>query len=604
MTLHGGTGGTRFDLAGSGAGPLEDDDPRAIGEIPLLGRLGAGGMGRVYLGVVEGRYAAVKQVLPQFIEDPDFQRHFGHELDNLARLPEEATAPLLAADRDARPPWLATAYVPGLTLDRVLAVNGGPLDAARLWLLLRGTAACLRAVHGLDMIHRDLKPSNVMLTAHGVTLIDFGIARAADQSRLTRTGMVLGTPSYMAPEQANNTGRFTPAVDVFALGALIAYAATGRPPFGEGSGVDMLYRIVHTEPDLAALHELDPDLAETVAACLDKNPTARPTAGRLVQLAAQHSPVGTETAGDVGAVGAGGSAGDVGAVGARREADWPEPVMGALLARSAFAEQAAPAPAPPAPAPPDGEPTGSPTRALRVTGPEPKPERAWYRRLVPLVVPVVLVAGATTAVQLLPYDSPNGTRAASQPPSSTDPAGSAGPAEAPTAGSPTPSDTPATTSPPAAASQEPGTGTSPGGADNGRDGNGSPAGATATRKSGSTPPPTPEPTPKPSPTPPPARTYGPRCVFTTAPSCTSDDPTVELTSTGGWTDCTFTFTTDWGDGNTTYTDTNGTGSTDVRKTYATHRYAAPGTYRINVRAVTDSGFCLATGANLTFTLTP
>ncbi|WP_244260000.1 serine/threonine-protein kinase [Kitasatospora cineracea] len=211
MTPRGGTEGAGFDLAGSGAEALEGEDPREIGGIPLLGRLGAGGMGRVYLGVVGGRYAAVKQVLPQFIEDQDFRRHFGHELDNLARLPAEATAPLLAADREARPPWLATAYVPGLTLERVLAVNGGPLDVARLWLLLRETATALRAVHALGMIHRDLKPTNLMLTARGATLIDFGIARAADQSRLTRTGMVLGTPAYMSPEQAGNTGPFTPA---------------------------------------------------------------------------------------------------------------------------------------------------------------------------------------------------------------------------------------------------------------------------------------------------------------------------------------------------------------------------------------------------------
>ncbi|GAA2086475.1 hypothetical protein GCM10009759_07220 [Kitasatospora saccharophila] len=592
MTLHGGTGGTRFDLAGSGAEPLADDDPRTIGEIPLLGRLGAGGMGRVYLGVVEGRYAAVKQVLPQFIEDPDFQRHFGHELDNLARLPAEATAPLLAADRDARPPWLATAYVPGLTLDRVLAANGGPLDEARLWLLLRETASCLRAVHGLDMIHRDLKPSNVMLTARGATLIDFGIARAADQSRLTRTGMVLGTPSYMAPEQADNSGRFTPAVDVFALGALIAYAATGRPPFGEGSGVDMLYRIIHTEPDLAALQDLAPDLAETVAACLDKNPAGRPTAGRLVQLASRH---GAEYEAPDGSAGA-----------AAAVADWPAPVMSALLARSAFAEQPAPAPAAPLPA-------GSPTNALRITGPQGKPERAWYRRLVPFVVPVVLVAGATTAVQLLPYDPPpKKSEGAAQLPGATDPAAPSSPAPAgttPDAGAST-GPTPAPDPDPNANGNGNGNGSggggsnaTPGGPGNGVGGGGSSTGGTATKKSGSTPATTTKPNPTPTPTPTPAKSYGPRCVFAGQASCSSDDPTVEMTYTGGWTDCTFTFTTDWGDGNTTYTDVSGVGSTDVRKTYATHRYAHSGTYTINLRAVTDSGFCLATGGTFTFTLT-
>ncbi|WP_176184734.1 serine/threonine-protein kinase [Kitasatospora sp. NA04385] len=598
MTGHGGAGGAGFDPAGSGAGPLEGDDPRTIGSIPLLGRLGAGGMGRVYLGVVGGRYAAVKQVLPPFVEDPDFRRHFGHELDNLARLPEEATAPLLAADREARPPWLATAYVPGLTLDRVLAVNGGPLDVARVWLLLRETASRLRVVHGLEMIHRDLKPSNVMLTVDGATLIDFGIARAADQSRLTRTGTVLGTPAYMAPEQAGGTRELTSAADVFALGALIAHAATGRPPFGEGSGVDMLYRVIHTEPDLSALHGLSPDLAETVAACLDKNPAARPSADRLVRLAAQHGPSPAE------------------------EVHWPEPVMGTLRARSAFAARPVPVAGPPNGTPDgtpngtsdqaaDGAPGGAPdqapdgrsagpaadpaTRVLRVAGPQPKPERPRYRRFVPLLVPVLLVTGATTAVQLLPDTSSSGTTQGSSALSGS-PGGTGGsdsPGPAPDSGTPTAPGTPST---PAPTSPDP-SGTTPSGT---TPGTAEKAAATPTPKPKSTPPPSPSPTPAPSRT----KSHGPRCVFTSEATCSSDDPTVELTSSGGWTSCTFTFTTDWGDGTTTYTDTNGTGSPDVRKTYATHLYPRPGTYKINVRAVTTSGLCLATGASLTFTLTP
>ncbi|MFC8859115.1 serine/threonine-protein kinase, partial [Streptomyces sp. NPDC057144] len=240
-------------LTGSGAEPLEDDDPRRIGPIPLLGRLGAGGMGRVYLGVHEGRYAAVKQVLPSVAgEDKEFLRRFGHELDNLARLPDEATAPLLAGDRDARPPWFATAYVPGITLREAVDLHG-PLPAEALWLMLREAATGLAAVHALDMVHRDLKPSNVMLTPDGLTLIDFGVARAADQSQLTRTGMVVGTPAYMSPEQASGKRASSGVVDVFALGSVIAYAASGRPPFGDESGHAVLYRIVHEEPDLGPL---------------------------------------------------------------------------------------------------------------------------------------------------------------------------------------------------------------------------------------------------------------------------------------------------------------------------------------------------------------
>uniref|UniRef100_UPI000692162C serine/threonine-protein kinase n=1 Tax=Kitasatospora sp. NRRL B-11411 TaxID=1463822 RepID=UPI000692162C len=480
MTPRGGTEGAGFDLAGSGAEALEGEDPREIGGIPLLGRLGAGGMGRVYLGVVGGRYAAVKQVLPQFIEDQDFRRHFGHELDNLARLPAEATAPLLAADREGRPPWLATAYVPGLTLERVLAVNGGPLDVARLWLLLRETATALRAVHALGMIHRDLKPTNLMLTARGATLIDFGIARAADQSRLTRTGMVLGTPAYMSPEQAGNTGPFTPAVDVFALGALIAYAATGRPPFGEGSGVDMLYRIVHTEPDLSALRALSPNLAETVAACLDKDPAARPTADRLARLAAQQGPSPVE------------------------EIGWPEPAMGLLLARAAFAER-------PVPSPPPVSRTSVRTRALRVV--RPRTESGRRRRLVLFAVPVLLAAGATTAVQLLPFGTPPRTIQGGQPPASPD--GSTGhPSGTPAAGtSGTPSGSgtapdPAGSSPTDPASTASTIPSSP-------DGSRSPSATTTATGSAkkSTPPPPPAPKPPPPPPPTPAKGYGPRCGY-------------------------------------------------------------------------------------------
>ncbi|MDR3036027.1 MAG: protein kinase [Kitasatospora sp.] len=570
MTPRGGAEGAGFDLAGSGAEALEGEDPREIGGIPLLGRLGAGGMGRVYLGVVGGRYAAVKQVLPQFIEDQDFRRHFGHELDNLARLPAEATAPLLAADREGRPPWLATAYVPGLTLERVLAVNGGPLDVARLWLLLRETATALRAVHALGMIHRDLKPTNLMLTARGATLIDFGIARAADQSRLTRTGMVLGTPAYMSPEQAGNTGPFTPAVDVFALGALIAYAATGRPPFGEGSGVDMLYRIVHTEPDLSALRELSPNLAETVAACLDKDPAARPTADRLARLAAQQGPSAAEAIG------------------------WPEPAMGLLLARAAFAEQPVPSHPPPAR-------TSVRTKALRVV--RPRTESGRRRRIVLFAVPVLLAAGATTAVQLLPFGTPPRTVQGGQPPATPD--GSTGhpdgtPADG-TSGTPSGSGTapdPIGSSPTDPASAASTTPSSPDGGHGASPSATTPASGSAKK---STPPP--PPASKPTPTPTPAKTYGPRCVYGTSTTCSSDNPTIEVTFSGGSISCTFTMTTTWGDGETTYTDVTGVGPSASPKTYATHLYRQPGTYHVHVRAVTASGWCLATGSDFTFTLT-
>ncbi|MEV8227665.1 protein kinase [Streptomyces sp. NPDC079167] len=362
-----------LDLTGSGAKPLEADDPVQIGGIPLGGRLGSGGMGRVYLGVHEGRYVAVKQVLPSIAgEDQDFVRRFGHELDNLAELPAEATAPLIASDRDARPPWLATAYVPGLTLSDALRLHKGPLPAGTLWLLLREAAAGLVPVHELGMVHRDLKPSNVMLTVDGATVIDFGVARATEQSQLTRSGMVVGTPAYMAPEQATTKRDLTGAADVFALGSVIAYAASGSPPFGEESGPAVLYRIVHEEPDLAALRELDPALADIVTACLAKDPEARPSASELVRSATEHGPFTAPP--------------------------WPESISGNLAEKAAFAANVQEIELPP--------PVSMETRNL---GRKPRtkfqdhPRRT---RVAFVVLPVVLtVGGATLAVQLLPHVS-------------------------------------------------------------------------------------------------------------------------------------------------------------------------------------------------------
>ncbi|MFK4065079.1 protein kinase [Streptomyces sp. NPDC029674] len=371
-----------FDLTGSGAEPLRPQDPRRIGQVPLVGRLGAGGMGRVYLGVVDGQYAAVKQMLASVVaEDRGFLRRFGQEMDNLGRLPADATAPLLASDRTAEPPWFATAYVPGITLSEAVGQRGGALPADALWLLLREAAAGLTAVHGLDMVHRDLKPSNVMLTLDGVTLIDFGIARAAEQSQLTQTGLVVGTPAYMSPEQASGKRRLTSASDIFALGLLVGYAASGRWPFtdaGEGAGEGSpLYRIVHDEPDLAPLRELDAELAELVATCLDKDPEGRPTAPELVELADGRGP----------------SASPV----------WPGPVLEPLRERAAFAERI------PAhiPDPATPKPTAAPAPApVAETTPDARPPRRERRRtrIVMAAVPVVVVAAGTTlALQNLPY---------------------------------------------------------------------------------------------------------------------------------------------------------------------------------------------------------
>ncbi|MFC9299684.1 protein kinase [Streptomyces albidoflavus] len=393
-----------FDLTGSGAEPLRPDDPAHIGGIRLAGRLGTGGMGRVFLGVHEGRYVAVKQVLPSVAgEDQDFVRRFGHELDNLSRLPPEATAPLLASDRDARPPWLATAYVPGLTLSDAVRLHQGPLPAEAVWLLLREAAGGLVPVHGLGMVHRDLKPSNVMLTVEGATVIDFGVARATEQSQLTRSGVVVGTPAYMAPEQAVTRRDLTGAVDVFALGSVIAYAAGGNPPFGEESGPAVLYRIVHEEPDLEAVRELDPALADLVTACLAKDPEARPTAAELLRRATEHGPSTAPL--------------------------WPDSFSADLAAKAAFAAHVQEVDPPP--------PVSVETLNLgRKSGPKPPAERRRRTRVLLAVVPVVIAGGATLAVQLLPHisdaDDPTGTTpslSASAPTTpGTGPSGSASPA--------------------------------------------------------------------------------------------------------------------------------------------------------------------------------
>ncbi|MCM1937632.1 serine/threonine protein kinase [Streptomyces sp. G3] len=404
-------------LTGSGAEPLEDDDPRRIGPIPLLGRLGAGGMGRVYLGVHEGRYAAVKQVLPSVAgEDKEFLRRFGHELDNLARLPDEATAPLLAGDRDARPPWFATAYVPGITLREAVDLHG-PLPAEALWLMLREAATGLAAVHALDMVHRDLKPSNVMLTPDGLTLIDFGVARAADQSQLTRTGMVVGTPAYMSPEQASGKRASSGVVDVFALGSVIAYAASGRPPFGDESGHAVLYRIVHEEPDLGPLGDLDPELADVVASCLDKDHEGRPTAAELVERASAHGPSGATP--------------------------WPRDITELLSERAAFAARVPEDVPLPEPLPAPDEPARRAPSLPVVAGGRPdKRERRGRTKVLAFAIPVV-VTGATLGFTLLPYAMNDADRGGNRaaPPTATGTA-TAGPAASATAPSPSTSRSP------------------------------------------------------------------------------------------------------------------------------------------------------------------
>ena len=259
---------------------LAADDPRVIGEYRLRARLGAGGMGRVYLGLSPGgRAVAVKVVHPELASDDDFLRRFTQEVAAARAVSGIYTAPVVASGLGERPPWLATAFVPGPSLEQVVTEHG-PLPELALWPLLGGLVEALQAIHACGVVHRDLKPANVLLATDGPRVIDFGISRAADGTSLTAAGVVFGTPGYMSPEQAEGRGA-GPESDVFALACVVAYGAAGIGPFGTGTAAAVLYRVVHSEPDLSGV---PPRLREVLAGCLAKDPAARPTLRALSGL--------------------------------------------------------------------------------------------------------------------------------------------------------------------------------------------------------------------------------------------------------------------------------------------------------------------------------
>lgn len=249
--------------------PLGPGDPQEIGQFAIIGLLGAGGTGEVYLGTADGGYIAVKRIRPGLVSCERFNREVGI----LYRVPAGVAPCVLAHDSTAARPWFAAEYVPGLTVDEALGVHG-PLPPETLWLLLAETAARLRTVHEAGIVHRDLKPANVMLVRGGVKLIDFGIARAADQSRLTRSGGSYGTPGFTAPEQKAGDPDVASPADVYSLGALLLFAASGRVP-GRG-------------PDLEPVRRADASLAAVVESCLAADPGKRPTAAGVVESARDH----------------------------------------------------------------------------------------------------------------------------------------------------------------------------------------------------------------------------------------------------------------------------------------------------------------------------
>ncbi|POX42063.1 serine/threonine protein kinase [Streptomyces sp. Ru73] len=263
---------------------LTDEDPRAIGAYRLLGRLGTGGMGRVYLARSEGgRTVAVKLVRAELAAEREFRDRFRAEVAAARRVGGRWTAPVLDADTDADIPWVATGYIAGPALSEVVDGTYGALPEYGVRRLAYGLSCALLDIHGAGLVHRDLKPSNVLLTIDGPRVIDFGIARALDavsEHTQTQVGMVVGSPSFMSPEQVRGD-RVTPASDVFCLGSVLAYAASGRMPFGAPeSGVHaVMFRVAESAPDLDAVPK---HLRELIGRCLAKDPEERPAPEDLV----------------------------------------------------------------------------------------------------------------------------------------------------------------------------------------------------------------------------------------------------------------------------------------------------------------------------------
>ena len=253
-------------------------DPVRIGDYAVLRRLGQGAMGVVYLGRSPGgRLVAVKVARAELADDPAFRERFRQEAAAARAVGGFWTAAVVDADPDAARPWLATEYVPGPTLREVVTAHG-PLPEPALRRLVAGLAEALLAIHAAGMVHRDLKPGNVLLAADGPRVIDFGIAKALETPGLTATGILIGTPGFLSPEQVEGR-ELTPASDVFALGSVLVYAATGRGPYGDGDVAALMYRVVHTSPELAGVPE---PLRPLAARCLALDPADRPTAAQLL----------------------------------------------------------------------------------------------------------------------------------------------------------------------------------------------------------------------------------------------------------------------------------------------------------------------------------
>jgi serine/threonine protein kinase len=396
---------------------LQPGEPELIGPYRVRGRLGTGGMGRVYLGLSPGgRSVAVKVIRADLAQDAEFRARFRREVAVARKVSGLFTAPVIDADVDGPVPWLATAYVPGPSLADAVSEHG-PLPAASVLALARGLAEGLSAIHAAGVVHRDLKPANVLLAEDGPRVIDFGISRAVEASALTHTGLVVGSPGFMSPEQAEGR-EVGPPSDIFSLGAVLAFAATGQGPFGSGSTPALVYRVVHSGPQLDLVPAEVRSLAER---CLAKDPALRPTADDLLAAAAYPA------------------------------AGWlPAPVTRAMEAAPLTTTAprptgiaSAPAPVPPVPGPSPTAGPGRPPRQTRRLG-------RWRPLTATLVLSALVGAGATAAVTMTAGSAP--AHASQSAPQAT-PAQTLAPASTPASSAPA---SPATTAP-----QTPPTATTP-----------------------------------------------------------------------------------------------------------------------------------------------
>ncbi|MDT0545721.1 protein kinase domain-containing protein [Streptomyces lonegramiae] len=393
----------RDDYVDGGVKPLAVSDPTRIGPYLLLGRLGAGGMGRVFLARSDsGRTVAVKVVHEEHVSDEHFRARFRREIEAARRVGERYTAPVLEAGPGDEPPWVATGYVPGLSLEQVVRRHG-PLPAESLHALADGLLKALKDIHGAGIVHRDLKPSNVMLTIDGTKVIDFGIARALEtsvESLLTSTGMVVGSPGFMSPEQVRGQ-RAGVKSDVFTLGCVLTYAATARLPFGKRASNQhaVMFEIVEGEPDLTGVE--DASLRALIARCLVKDVEQRPGVDELLEDPERVRPRAT------------------------RGAWLPAGVVAHLARQSARLLEAEAAPlreestdlATVGLRPKDGPPEAvPPVPGAGATKREREPRRR--RRLIALPIVVVITAGGGTVALLQPFGGDDGGGTHAQSPSS------------------------------------------------------------------------------------------------------------------------------------------------------------------------------------------